>query len=396
MSHFAMLVITDQKPTEEVLNKALAPFHEFECTGEDNEYVQNVDRTAEAREEFAGKERLRFRDPEGNLHDPYSDQFYRDPTPEEVKQIGPLGGTGFGGGISYTSKDWGDGRGYRTKIHQLPEGWTEVNVSAGTVETFAEFASGYYGGPIVRPEDGEPDPKANPELKYGWVRVDEAGEVLEVIDRTNPNKKWDWWVVGGRWSGFLTPKAHADALPDSDPNAPAKGRPGLLGSEANPAGVDVIRKGDVDFDAMRAAARERAAASWDKVHAIIGPHVDGFRSWDAIREECAGDHDKAREVYHAQPLRQALAAASKDNTDLVWINVEDYLVTREEYIQRASDRATVLFGVLKDGQWVERGEMGWFGCVSGEKDRDGWNRDFNAMLDALPDDTWLTVVDCHI
>jgi len=40
--------------------------------------------------------------------------------------------------------------------------------------------------------------------------------------------------------------------------------------------------------------------------------------------------------------------------------------------------------------------MGWFGCVSGEKDRDGWDRDFNAMLDALPDDTWLTVVDCHI
>ncbi|APL99341.1 hypothetical protein [Bordetella phage FP1] len=383
-----MLVITDQKPTEEVLNKALAPFHEFECTGEDNEYVQNVDRTAEAREEFAGKERLRFRDPEGNLHDPYSDQFYRDPTPEEVKQIGPLGGTGFGGGISYTSKDWGDGRGYRTKIHQLPEGWAEVNVSAGTVETFAEFASGYYGGPIVRPEDGEPDPKANPELKYGWVRVDEAGEVLEVIDRTNPNKKWDWWVVGGRWSGFLTPKANAQGA--------AKGRPGLMGSEANPKGVDVIRKGDVDFEAMRAAARTRAAQSWDKVHGIIGAHVEGFQPWDKVREAHAGNIDAAREAYHDQPLRKALGEAAKTDKDLIWIDVEDYLVTREEYIQRASDRATVLFGVLKDGQWVERGEMGWFGCVSDEKDKDTWNRDFNAMLDALPDDTWLAVVDCHI
>lgn len=396
MSHFAMLVITDQKPTAEVLNKALAPFHEFECTGEDNEYVQNVDRTAEAREEFAGKERLRFRDPEGNLHDPYGDQFYRDPTPEEVERIGPLAGTGFGGDISYTSKDWGDGRGYRAKIHQLPEGWTEVNVSAGTVETFAEFASGYYGGPIVRPEDGEPDPKANPELKYGWVRVDEAGEVLEVIDRTNPNKKWDWWEVGGRWSGFLTPKAHADALPDSDPNAPAKGRPGLLGSEANPAGVDVIRKGDVDFEAMRSAAREKAATSWDKIHGIIGAHVEGFQTWDTVREAHGGNIDAAREAYHAQPLRVALAEAAKTDRDLVWIEVEDYLSSREDYIQRASDRATVLLGVLKDGQWVERGEMGWFGCVSGEKDMDAWNRDFNARLDALPEDAWLAVVDCHI
>lgn len=393
MSHFAVLVITDQKPTEAVLEEALAPFHEFECTGTVNEYVQSVDQLQEAREEYASRKERRFKAPDGTLFSPYDDQFYRDPTPEESQKIGPIAGTGCGSGLSWTSKDWGDGQGYRTKIHFQPEGFEEVELNGEEVRTFREFVEYYYERPLLA-EGNAPDLEG--EHKWGWYRVNDKGEVSELIDRTNPNKKWDWWVVGGRWSGFLTPKAEADARDPSDPDAPAKGRPGLLGSEANPAGVDVIRKGDVDFEAMRSAARENAATSWDKIHGIIGAHVEGFQTWDTVREAHGGNIDAAREAYHAQPLRVALDEAAKTDRDLVWIEVKDYLSSREDYIQRASDRATVLFGVLKDGQWVERGEMGWFGCVSGEKDRDAWNRDFNAMLDALPDDTWLTVVDCHI
>ena len=39
MSHFSVLVVGEE------VEAALAPFHEFECTGEENEYVQNVDVT---------------------------------------------------------------------------------------------------------------------------------------------------------------------------------------------------------------------------------------------------------------------------------------------------------------------------------------------------------------
>lgn len=51
---------------------------------------------------------------------------------------------------------------------------------------------------------------------------------------------------------------------------------------------------------------------------------------------------------------------------------------------------------MKDGKWYEKGRMGWWGMVSGEKEQDVWNKQFTALIDGLSDDTILTVVDCHI
>jgi hypothetical protein len=34
--------------------------------------------------------------------------------------------------------------------------------------------------------------------------------------------------------------------------------------------------------------------------------------------------------------------------------------------------------------------------ASDEKDKDTWNKEFAKLLDSLPDDTLLSVVDCHI
>ena len=47
MSHFAVLVITEQEPIDDVLSAALQPFHEYECTGIDDKYVVDVDVTDE-------------------------------------------------------------------------------------------------------------------------------------------------------------------------------------------------------------------------------------------------------------------------------------------------------------------------------------------------------------
>lgn len=56
----------------------------------------------------------------------------------------------------------------------------------------------------------------------------------------------------------------------------------------------------------------------------------------------------------------------------------------------------VPFAVVKYGDWHERGEMGWWACVSNEKEKDVWEAEVRELLKGLPDDTLLTVVDCHI
>lgn len=52
--------------------------------------------------------------------------------------------------------------------------------------------------------------------------------------------------------------------------------------------------------------------------------------------------------------------------------------------------------VTTNGEWVERGEMGWFGISSNEMNEDEWDSKFREYLKTLDKDIILTLVDCHI
>lgn len=398
MSHFNVLVIGDD------VEGQLAPYHEFECTGKDDQYVQTVDETEEARKDFEGGTTRRLRDPEGNLYDPYAERFYREPTTEELKKIGPIAGSGGNATLSWTSKDWKDGQGYRTKVHQIPDGWEDVEVPRAQVESFAEWAAGWYGRELLD-EGTEPDLAGA--HKYGWITVRrqaataEAGpvEVIGIFDRTNPNKQWDWWVIGGRWSNFLRLKPEVAAMREQlvredklDPFAVGE-RSFLIRDEG--AGPDYLhanqaKKGDVDFQAMRDEAAEEAREEWRKAHAVIaGREVPIWK--DMLGEEPTREHVEAmRKAYQENPVVRDLYKAK------FYDGLERLACTEDEYAARAAEGAVRTFAVVRDSIWHERGSMGWFGMVSDEKDEGEWNRQFNELLDGLPDDALLTVVDCHI
>lgn len=385
MSHFTVMVVHPTKLDEEVISGLLAPYHEFECTGTDDEFVKDVDVTEKARVEYNSGTVTRYQDLNGILHDPYLDAYYRDPTPEEQKQIG-FGGTGFGNGISYTSKDWGDGRGYRSKVHFLPEGWTEIEVPRSQVETFATFVDDYYGRKSVVAGQ-EPDLKDA--HKFGYSVLDEQGEVIKVINRTNPDAQWDWWVVGGRWSGYLKLKNIAESL-----NRGKVGRPGSFGPGRDDleGRADICQIRDIDLEGMRAEAAKEALDQFDKAHAIIARR--DLPNYEDIRAECGDDHELLREKFWKHPVIVDLNGGGMHlwNADAV----KDLARTREQVEADAREGAIATFAVLKDGNWHQRGSMGWWGCVSDEKDRNQWTREFSALLDGLPPETWLALVDCHI
>lgn len=54
------------------------------------------------------------------------------------------------------------------------------------------------------------------------------------------------------------------------------------------------------------------------------------------------------------------------------------------------------FCLILDGVWYERGEMGWWACVSNEKDKDVWNEEVGKLLAELPEDSVVYNVDFHI
>lgn len=49
-----------------------------------------------------------------------------------------------------------------------------------------------------------------------------------------------------------------------------------------------------------------------------------------------------------------------------------------------------------NGEWHERGEMGWFACVKNELAADIWEKEYKQYLNSLSDDVTITIIDCHI
>jgi len=396
MSHFSVLVIGSS------VEEQLAPYHEFECTGKDDRFVQEVDVTEKARAEYDAHESTYYQDPEGVLHPQFTPEgewdqrFWRDPTPEEEEKyrLGKAGvldqRSGSRDGTEWYTTDWKDGRGYRAKVKCLPEGWREVEAKTSLVESFAKFAEDWYGGPPV-PFGEVPD--LLKKHKYGYILVDGAGNVAKVIDRTNPNSHWDWHQVGGRWNGFFK-------LKPNPKGAVGRGEPGLqrLNQDYRPPArdrADQCLKGDIDIEGMKGEAGQRAAKEYDKYSALTAGCPKPL-AWEEVQkkhtENGETDWEKARNEYGEQPAVKAL----RSDHDAFWWDLDDFQCSRGEYIDRARANAIRTFAVVKDSQWFERGSMGWWGCVSDEKDEGEWSKQFSGLVDSLPDDTLLTVVDCHI
>jgi len=136
--------------------------------------------------------------------------------------------------------------------------------------------------------------KVGEDWNYNCWRF-EDGKINE-YSTYNPDSKWDWWVVGGRWRGYFklkegkTGELGESGLGDNDPEYDA----------------DIALKGDID----------------GKI----------------------------------QPT----------------------------------------FAVVKDGEWYEKGNMGWWGIVSNRKEQKDWDKEFERLLKDVSDDTLLTIIDCHI
>ena len=94
--------------------------------------------------------------------------------------------------------------------------------------------------------------------------------------------------------------------------------------------------------------------------------------------------------YNARKKRYVQRAFREANHEY-GIEVDE---TREEYIQRRSSIST--FAVLHEGIWYESGSMGWWGCVSDEKDKDAWKKEWWGLVNNVDDDTLLSIYDCHI
>jgi hypothetical protein len=233
-------------------------------------------------------------------------------------------------------------------------------------ESLDEFASDYYG--YHKNEEGL------------WGR------------KTNPNAKWDWYQLGGRWSGSII-----RLKPDSNRIGVGVGRPGVFG---NKVGIDSALFGDIDFEAKRVeaevAARVRYCEVLDVFKGVL-PVLD--YKWEDLSDEenplyNGMSWDEKRTLYHNQP---AILEVNKHSDVLGhFFEIKDFQCTEDEFVAKARKNACSTFAVIKNGKWYEKGEMGWWASVSNEKEGEDWSKEVEDLLADVSDDTLISIYDCHI
>lgn len=251
---------------------------------------------------------------------------------------------------------------------EVVDAYANPTVDRELYPTIQSFGTRWFGYEVINYDDG-------PRFNYNG----------------NPKAKWDWWVIGGRWQGSLQAKAGAKTY---------QGEGGVFHNVQGIAlkNVDQVLKRDLDIDGMLNERRADTRAWFDRlISKIKGPNPEGtledaihtkdrlFEEWKALAEPRAHFLDWMKA--HSQWSR--VAPIEGLSWDLPALRPEQ---TLQNYIDELTPLNT--YAMLINGEWYQKGEMGWFGISSNENP--DWKSSFKELFDNIPDDKWLTVVDCHI
>ncbi len=178
-----------------------------------------------------------------------------------------------------------------------------------------------------------------------YYEPEEIGENGEIHSTYNPNSKWDWYQIGGRWSGLL--KLKSSAL------SGLRGSRSLL-DKSGPLPIDMVDSAqikDIDFEGMLQAQIQKRENLW---------------------KEAEGREDAIR--YFEYGIEKG--------------------TTYEQHMKQAGCFTTFAV-ILPDGKWYEKGQMGWWACVSNEEAE--WGEKYKERFIDTAEPEWtLTIVDCHI
>ena len=174
---------------------------------------------------------------------------------------------------------------------------------------------------------------------YGYV-YDEESDAYGYY--SNPDAKWDYFTIGGRWDGMLRIKPKYRNNGDRLNSAP------LAWVDTSP-----------DPETYKRAIRE----------------------WEIIVEN------------------MPLAEGEERAVSLVGAKYYlDQYKTKENYANSMAAFSTYAF-VTPDGEWFETGNMGWWGIDnSSYESRKTYASTFVQTIEELRDDPniWITILDCHI
>ena len=385
MSHFTVLVAANDAKD---LEKKLAPY--FEQYGPEdsdaysNGWIEFTDCTDEVQEDWDSPSYSAVRLADGTLKFKFDNEFR---LPIDVNRTGD--------------------------DYKYPEGSEFVDIRPSEVyESMEEYALDYHGYTRNQFDDSD-----NNRLGY-W---------------RNPNAKWDWWQIGGRWNGLLILKSG-----NGRPKSARHGTASLLDNnpEYSDERADTALSKDIDWSGMQEETIRQYTEKWNRWHECINEvEAYDFKTVDSIAEEMA-------KVYNSQEKEKPLKTRTKEEllndtmdnyrddnrrgniireiwpteldftkwkfvellarikfnmwSPMAWEDLKQIMLPFDVYLKRYQVHAQTFAFVTEEGKWIERGNMGWWGIVheednSGDYDKEWWN-----FVESLEPDQRVYNVDCHI
>ena len=327
-----------EQEIETVIERTLAPY--CECT-EDPAYLEFVDVGPEYQEKYKTETTTAVRLPDGTICTIYDTQFkdhydYKDGK-VYYSQSGVPALFSFGGAGAFA--------GTEAKEILVLENYPFNKL----YQTYEEYMR-----------------------KYGGYDFDARHQSYGYY--SNPSAKWDWYQVGGRWTAVFLVKDDCDLiiwgsrslLDDNEPLEAPAGYQWVVGA----------RKRDIQWEKMKELAIADKQAQFQELE-----------NWF---------------LHGVEPIPQpSLAVRTEDGIDGWGCRLYHKGESLEDFLKRhgldsESRYPHSPYAYIDADGWHGKGDMGWFGLSSNDKDDTSWNTVLQSFLESVPDDYFLVSVDCHI
>lgn len=310
MSHFTVIVVGEN------LEEQMSAYAE---EGYDEKYAEFTDVEDDSLEEYKNEEADIVELKDGSVYSVYEEQFYFKKAGSFEKEVR-----------------------YPEDSIQRKGKYTEI------YSTFEDFMEKWHG---YKQRDEEKN-------RYGYW--------------SNPNAKYDYYTVGGRWSGFFKQKNKE------------------IGNNKN-TWIDIIKVCDIDIEGMQQEVVNRANETYDRIEELLDGRT--YPSWITTRNKYPDDIEAARSEYREN---EVVKSFNEGRFHIFGDFYEEYGHSREEYVSKCKNHIMVPYAFVKDGVWYQKGKMGWFGVSRDEMNQEEWNQNFFEMIGTLDTNTKLTLLDCHI
>lgn len=309
MSHFATLVIHKEGAD---IDEILAPFCET-----DEDFFEFYDFTDKLKKEYSTDTAKRVKMPDGKYYDCGDKIFAKEVSKEEYyKNQNGETPTQFRSYISF------GGNGLDTEYilyDYIEKGGVLADVPAKEVMTLGEYAE--FCGYCKRKQD---ENVHDEEASFGYY--------------SNPNAKWDWFEIGGRWNNSIKTKS---------------------GAFCNSCKIS-----EIDFTPDE-RDMEMNRRFWEIV----------------VDKEPLKEGEKEPFCFYTEEYLKKLYG-----------DKETYALCKSTFLTHSI--------LTPDGEWLEPGTMGWFGISSATSNEEReWQKSYQSIIEKFAEenpDYVVTLVDCHI